>query len=74
MQTALMVDQARPLAELTDREKILNAMERDIQKAIGPKWGEEITIRQGKKKEQLIVDFSQRPELKKLLYRIADAL
>ena len=49
-------------------------MARDIQKAVGPKWGEGITIRQGKKKEQLIVDFSQRPELKKLLYQIADAL
>lgn len=72
--TELVVDQARPGEELTDREKNLNAMENDIRKAVGPKWWQGITIRQGKKRERLIINFSQRPGLKEMLHRIADAL
>jgi ParB family chromosome partitioning protein len=73
-QTALLVDQARPPSELTPEEKELNAVERDIERGVGPKWGEEIFIRQGKKKEQLTVDFTDRENLKQLLLKILEAL
>lgn len=73
-QTALLVDQARPVGELTPKEKELNAVERDIEKVVGPKWGEGVTIRQGKNKEQLTVDFDSRENLKELLLKILEAL
>lgn len=54
-QTALLADQARPLSELSPEERELNAIERDVERGVGSKWGEEIFIRQGKNKEQLTV-------------------
>jgi len=73
-QTALLVDQARPVSELTPVEKELNAVERDIEKVSGPDWGEAIFVRQGKNKEQLTVDFNSREKLKELLLKILEAL
>lgn len=73
-QTALIVDQARPPEELNPREKILNRMEMDIRKAVGNEWWDGISIRQGRKKEQIVVDFSERAELKGVLLKIAAAL
>lgn len=74
MQTALLVDQARPASELTPAEKELNTMERDIKKVVGPKWWQGISIRQGEKKEQLMVDFTDRKGLKEILLKILEAL
>ena len=74
-QTALLVDQARPPSELTPEEKELNAVERDIERVVGPtEWWEAISIRQGKNKEKLTVDFNTRDGLKKLLLKILEAL
>ena len=74
MQTAVLVDQARPPSELSPQEKEFNAMERDIKRTVGPKWWKGISIRQGEKKEQLMVDFTGRKNLKELLLKILEAL
>lgn len=73
-QTALLVDQARPPSELSPEEKELNAVERDIERVVGPRWWEDISIRQGKNKEQLTVNFNDRKNLKELLLKILEAL
>ena len=73
METAVEVDLARPEGELTEREQALNAIERDLKK-LKKELGGEITIRQGKKKEQLVINFSERKGLKEILLRIAEAL
>ena len=53
----------------------LNAVERDIERVVGPtEWWEAISIRQGKNKEQLMVNFDSRKGLKKLLLKILEAL
>ena len=74
MQTALLVDQARPLNELTPQEKELNLIERDVRQAVGQRWWKGIAIRQGEKKEQLMVDFTDRKNLKERLLKILEAL
>ena len=73
-QTALLVDQARPPSELSPEEKEFNAMERDIKRTVGPRWWKGISIRQGEKTEQLMVDFNSRKDLKELLLKILEAL
>jgi len=73
-QTALLVDQARPPHELTPEEKELNQIERDIKQAVGEKWWQGISIRQGEKKEKLMVDFTDRKNLRELLLKILQAL
>ena len=73
-QTALIVDQARPPEELTDREKRLNRIEEVIRKTVGEKWWRGVSIRQGKKKEQIRIDFSEENELKEICRKIAEAL
>ena len=72
--TALLVDQARPIGELTEREKELNKIERDIIKSLKNEWRKKINIRQGKKEEKLMVSFKDRKELKNLLLRLSKAL
>ena len=72
-ETALLVDQARPEGELTEREKELNAIERKFMK-LKKDWRSRIKITQGRKYEELRVRFSGEEELKDLIKRIADAL
>ncbi|MDP8214946.1 MAG: hypothetical protein P9M10_07130, partial [Candidatus Euphemobacter frigidus] len=73
-QTALLVDQARPPSELSPEEKEFNAMERDIKRTVGLRWWKGISIRQGEKTEQLMVDFNSRKDLKEVLLKILEAL
>ena len=72
--TALLVDQARPVGELTEREKELNRIEKDIIRSLKGEWRSKINIRQGRKEEKLIVSFKDRDELKKLLQRLSKSL
>ncbi|MCX6347982.1 MAG: ParB/RepB/Spo0J family partition protein, partial [Candidatus Aureabacteria bacterium] len=72
-ETALLVDQARPVGELTDREKEFNAVERDVMK-LKKEWRSRIKMTQGKKQEAIHINFLRREELKELLRKIADAL
>ena len=72
--TALMVDLARPKEELTEREKELNAIERDIMSHLKSDWRQKVNIRTGRKTEKLLVTFSDRAELKNLLSRLLRAL
>ncbi len=72
--TALLVDQARPAHELTPKEKELNEIERDIEQEFGDDWWQVISIRQGVKKEKLMVDFTDRKNLRELLLKILQAL
>jgi ParB family chromosome partitioning protein len=72
--TMVLVDLARPGEELTEREKELNAIERDIMRHLRKEWKKKINIRTGKKEEKLLVSFSSRKELKGLLSRLSQAL
>ncbi len=72
--TALLVDQARPVGELTEREKELNKIEKDIMKSLKNEWGKKINIRQGRKAEKLMVEFTTREELRELLEKISKSL
>lgn len=72
--THLLVDQARPPSEMTDREKNLNTIERIAERAVGPDWWGKIDIKQGKKEEEIKIKFSERDGLKALLLKIANAL
>ena len=70
----LVVDLARPERELTDREKELNTIERDVMKKLSKEWRTRIIIRQGRKREKILINFSDRSELKEMLSRIVAAL
>ncbi len=72
--TALLVDQARPVGELTEREKELNRIEKDIIRSLKGEWRSKINIRQGRKEEKLVVSFKNRKELKDLLSRLSKVL
>lgn len=72
--TAALVDLSRPKEELTEREKELNAIERDIMSHLKKDWRKKVNIHTGKKEEKLLVTFSSREELKNLLSRLLRAL
>ena len=59
---------------MTEREKELNAIERDIMSHFEKEWGKRVNIRTGRKEEKLLVTFSNREELKNLLTRLLRTL
>ena len=69
-QTALEVDQARPKEELTDKEKELNAVERDISAEFGDDWRVTVDILQGKQLETVLLKFGSRKEIADLAKRL----
>ncbi len=72
--TWVLVDLARPTKDLTDREKALNEIERDIIKEFKKEWRRKINIKQGKKEETVTIRFASRGELLGLAKRIIKAL
>jgi len=70
----LAVDQARPETELTDQEKELNAVERDIKSEFGKDWRVTVNVIQGKKLETVLLKFGSRAEIKELAKRLASAV
>ena len=68
------VDLARPTEDLTDREKSLNEIERDIIKEFKKEWRTKINVQQGKKEETVSIRFASRSELLALAKRLLKAL
>ena len=73
-QTALEVDQARPREELTDKEKELNEVERNIRSEFGDDWRVTVDILQGKQLETVLLKFGTRREITELVNRLLKAV
>jgi len=70
----LVVDQARPPEELSERERELNEVEESVIRCLGEDWRRRVGIRQGTETEKLVIEFSGRRELREFLRKIADGL
>lgn len=72
--TWLLVDLARPLKELTENEKELNAIEEDLMQEFKKEWRKSINVRTGKKRETVLLRFGSRDEIRELARRLLAAV